>query len=60
MSVVPREIGAAARSAMSPPNSPQFIFEQGQVADEKLSANTPHGRTEPHSDRFLSMDNPRS
>jgi hypothetical protein len=30
MSAERREIGAAARSRLSPPNCPQFFFEQGQ------------------------------
>jgi transposase InsO family protein len=30
MSVEPREIGEAARSALFPPDCPEFIFEQGQ------------------------------
>jgi hypothetical protein len=39
MSVELREIGEAARSRLSPPDCPQFIFEQGQESSGQTLLN---------------------
>ena len=46
MSVGPREIGEAARFSLSPPNCPEFIFEQGHCDGSNITSTSPSRASE--------------